>query len=152
MCSALKDFYDCNKRLPVSGLVPDMTALTNYYLDLKQIYSKKADQDLVEMREKLLNVVKSRGVPNHQEIIESIDEDLRRFCKNAFKNLEVTQLKSLEQELGSERLEVDDPGFKWMIHDPESSCHTWYVVSRAVEKFRNNHGYLPGLKADDLQV
>ena len=38
-------FYNDHKRLPVSGVVPDMTSTTEYFLELQKIYVKKAEED-----------------------------------------------------------------------------------------------------------
>lgn len=45
-CAALKRFYDANKRLPVSGTVPDMTASTDAFLAMQKVYFDKSVQDL----------------------------------------------------------------------------------------------------------
>ena len=35
---ALKDFYASEKRLPVSGVVPDMVSTTELFLELQKVY------------------------------------------------------------------------------------------------------------------
>lgn len=40
--AALKRFVAKERRLPVSGIVPDMEASTEYFLELQQIYASKA--------------------------------------------------------------------------------------------------------------
>merc|ERR1712176_1145570 len=41
LVKALKQFYATEKKLPVSGLVPDMVGETQIYLDLQKLYIKK---------------------------------------------------------------------------------------------------------------
>jgi len=42
--------------------------------------------------------------------------------------------------------------YQYYLQDPQSSCHVWYVVCRALEQFRDQEGVYPGLKADDSQL
>ena len=35
--------------------------------------------------------------------------------------------------------------FSWELHDPENTCHVWYIVCRCVEEFRQENGGYPGL-------
>jgi hypothetical protein len=67
-------------------------------------------------------------------------EELQIFCKNA-NLLQVTQLKSLEQELKSFEPNED---FQWELHDPEA-CNLWYVLLRCIEEFRDEKGYYAGM-------
>jgi amyloid beta precursor protein binding protein 1 len=71
-CSVLKKFHGKNKRLPVSGTIPDMTSHTEYYLSLQKVYVEKSVEDLKECTAILEETVKERGIdsakfPEYQE-------------------------------------------------------------------------------------
>jgi len=66
MIKALKNYYAEAKRLPVSGVVPDMVSTTDSFLDLQRIYVAKAEADRAKMREIVNQVCRDRGLPeNH---------------------------------------------------------------------------------------
>ena len=48
--AALKQFFETEGRLPLSGILPDMVSTTDYYLSLQQIYIEKAKKDAELMR------------------------------------------------------------------------------------------------------
>ena len=76
LVKALKGFYAAEKRLPVSGVIPDMIGETSVYLKLQKIYIDKAQEDRAKMKELLKDVIKERGG-------EQIPEDeFVLFCKN----------------------------------------------------------------------
>lgn len=55
--AALKMFISQHKRLPVSGVVPDMISTTEFYLTLQQLYMKKGEHDRALMLECLQQVL-----------------------------------------------------------------------------------------------
>lgn len=76
MVKALKEFYAAEKRLPVSGVVPDMVGETQIYLDLQRIYVKKAEDDRAKMRAFVEPIIAARRA-------DAIKEDeFVLFCKN----------------------------------------------------------------------
>jgi amyloid beta precursor protein binding protein 1 len=48
--AAMARFYEAEKRLPVSGVLPDMISTTDFYLRLQEIYINKAKDDALKMR------------------------------------------------------------------------------------------------------
>lgn len=78
-CCALKKFYEANGRLPVSGTIPDMTALTDYYLAMQKLYVDKANQDLKQCQQLLDDICKERGLDAGNV---DYDEKLQIICKN----------------------------------------------------------------------
>ena len=68
------------------------------------------------------------------------DEDLQIFCKNS-NNLEVTNIRSFEEELKSFQIEEE---FAWDVHDPEANI-LWYILTRCFEEYRDEKGHYPGL-------
>lgn len=68
-------------------------------------------------------------------------EETATFCKNC-KYLNVQNIRSLKDDLAEAKFPEE---FMWELHDPENSCHKWYIVSRCIEEFRDSHGKYPGL-------
>jgi amyloid beta precursor protein binding protein 1 len=71
---AIGNFYDIHKELPLPGSVPDMKAQSSVYVQLQNLYKKKAREDVVEVT----------------KIVESLDakhivtkEEIEIYCKNA---------------------------------------------------------------------
>lgn len=76
--SALKQFYDEYKVLPVSGVLPDMSADTISYQAIQSLYKSKAEKDLETMTQYLSNIVKVNGSG-----AKPSPEYVALFCKNA---------------------------------------------------------------------
>ena len=68
------------------------------------------------------------------------DNYFKVFCKNC-KNLEVTKMRGLQDEIKALQLPED---FQWSLHD-EEECHLWYLMVRFVEEFRQEKGYFAGM-------
>lgn len=94
LARSLADFVDQNQGLlPITGVVPDMTALTDIYVALQQIYATKAKEDADRVRDitqQYLNDIGSSEERKQSVLNEQVDT----FCKNAY-NLAVSYLFSL---------------------------------------------------------
>lgn len=60
--AALKQFYELENRLPVSGALPDMVSTTDFYLGLQTIYIKQAQIDKEKMAELVSQIRAQRGL------------------------------------------------------------------------------------------
>ena len=66
--AALKRFAAKEKRLPVSGIVPDMNASTENFLELQHIYANKATQDREIMKNHVIAILQERNLkPTYDE-------------------------------------------------------------------------------------
>ena len=75
---ALKDFYASEKRLPVSGIVPDMVSTTELFLELQKVYVTQANKDREAIANLVTDILKNRTLPP-----ETVSQDeLILFCKN----------------------------------------------------------------------
>lgn len=74
IASAIKAFFEKHKQLPLPGSVPDMKAQSQVYVQLQNIYKKKARQDVAEV----LSTV--RTLPGGKDVDEA---EVESFCKNA---------------------------------------------------------------------
>mmetsp|Transcript_13244 Transcript_13244/g.20686 ORF Transcript_13244/g.20686 Transcript_13244/m.20686 type:complete len:136 (+) Transcript_13244:951-1358(+) len=135
MSAALKLFFEKHGSLPVSGAIPDMVSATEFYLKLQHVYIDKAAKDVEEFKSILSGVVKKMGEADPEEFISKINDQILTFCKNAYENLEVTKMRSLEEELTSDAV-VTDEMFQWDLNDPSSTGPMWFLATKAVEQFR----------------
>ena len=58
MLKALAIFVETFEALPLSGSIPDMTATTDQYVQLQQVYRQKASRDLAEFSSILTKLYK----------------------------------------------------------------------------------------------
>ena len=49
--NALGKFHQAEKRMPVSGTIPDMISMPQFYIKLQKIYIEQAQADLDKMRQ-----------------------------------------------------------------------------------------------------
>ncbi|KAK3323559.1 hypothetical protein B0T19DRAFT_443051 [Cercophora scortea] len=74
IADAVKTFYAKHKCLPLPGSVPDMKAQSKVYIQLQNIYKKKARQDAAEVLKTAQEIAPDRD-------IDAAEVEL--FCKNA---------------------------------------------------------------------
>lgn len=120
---------------PLHGAIPDMTASTEWYVQLQKAYHDQAAMDLEHMRSYL---------PSD----EVSQEDLASFCQNVHV-MELFEARTLEDELTpklTEELQDD-----WMMATmdpyevPELTPFLWYLGFRACQVFHQSHGRYPGV-------
>lgn len=132
---------DCGK-LPLAGSLPDMTASTDMYIKLQEIYSSRADGDHAAITAHVATIQKELGVE------EPVPADfVKRFCQNAL-YCEVFQFRTLEAECRSPEGGLD---LESELED-EDSLVSWYVVLRAADVFREEHGSWPGATCGDAEA
>ncbi|EGG02509.1 uncharacterized protein MELLADRAFT_91342 [Melampsora larici-populina 98AG31] len=136
--------------LPLTGVLPDMKADTNSYVKLQTIYRQKAQQDLLDFKNILKEIL-----DQHSQIIPSInhenfsDEVLHSFVKHsAF--LKLIRGRSLAQERsGPEGL------ISLLTAESEPSAEqipaSWYLALRASALFRQKHHRYPGSIASEIK-
>ncbi|CAH0400110.1 unnamed protein product [Chilo suppressalis] len=136
MCSALRGFIEAEGKgkLPLLGVLPDMTASTEHYIKLQNIYRAQAAMDAEIVYRKVQQIVA-------QLHCESISEtDVKLFCRHTH---DLYLIKgsciATEYQLGgpvaayiSRYLEEPDV---MMVH---------YILLRAAEMFRSEHYRAPG--------
>jgi NEDD8-activating enzyme E1 regulatory subunit len=77
--SAIKTFHKRHGVLPLPGSLPDMKARSQYYIQLQQVYKKKARDDVAEVLETVRTTEKALS-RNSSPIPY---EEVEAFCKNA---------------------------------------------------------------------
>ena len=135
LVAALKAFIGQKKTLPVSGKVTDMTAKTDYYIDLQNCYRTKAAEDRAIVKDLVQTVISAEEL-----MIEITDDEIRIFCENiATRGLEVTHYRSIDQEFTEPNID-EISGF---FFDPESTV-PWLVAVQAQEAFNTKNGRYAG--------
>lgn len=147
MCSALRGFIEGEGKgkLPVKGVLPDMTASTDHFVKLQNIYRTQAALDTETVYRKVQEIVA-------QLHCDSISEaDVKLFCRHAH-DLYLIRGSNIatEHQMGSavasyiaQHLEEPDV---MMVH---------YILLRAAEIFKSEHCRAPGdweLEGDIAQL
>ncbi|GFT14238.1 NEDD8-activating enzyme E1 regulatory subunit [Nephila pilipes] len=145
LAKALKEFVDNEGQgcLPVRGVIPDMTSDTQSYIKLQNIYKEKADEDSHAMYSRVQQLLSNLGKPPN--FIS--EHEVKVFCKNAH-CLRVLRGRSLMNEYNPETTNI-----RSLIADleHEDSDIIFYVLLRAVEKFRFDYCRYPGQTNDEVE-
>ena len=136
---ALLTFMDQHQgRPPLNGSIPDMTANTDWYVQLQQIYKDQAEQDLNQMLQLVGN-----DIPK---------DDLASFCANVY-TVSQMQTSSVVQEWNQPPNEEIMDDLKMALMDPyEVPEHTpllWYLGVRACQVFVHQHQRYPGTTEEE---
>uniref|UniRef100_A0AAV1T7A5 NEDD8-activating enzyme E1 regulatory subunit n=1 Tax=Peronospora matthiolae TaxID=2874970 RepID=A0AAV1T7A5_9STRA len=136
LASALADFVELNDgMLPVTGVVPDMTASTESYVALQELYVTKAKEDAIKVHEILCKRLRDLKLPEDMISYESV----AAFCKNA-PSIGVLATRSVAQEY--EHVDLSDVDLE--EEDKEQSPLIWYFMLRAVTSFASKFNRYPG--------
>ncbi|CAM9233357.1 unnamed protein product [Chrysoparadoxa australica] len=146
---ALKDSMDAELGglPPLPGEIPDMTAETDSFILLQQVYQAKAEKDFQVIAERTASLLESVGRP-----ADSISvDDMRLFCKNCCSLLSVTT-RTIAQE--TEQLEKE--AIFEAMEDPyevqEQTPMLWYLALRGADLFFQQHQRYPGTTDATLQA
>eukprot|EP00743_Colponemidia_sp_Colp-15_P002951 GILK01003192.1.p1 GENE.GILK01003192.1~~GILK01003192.1.p1 ORF type:complete len:545 (-),score=108.62 GILK01003192.1:57-1649(-) len=145
LARALRDFkyMQGGGRLPLSGVLADMTADTESYLALQRVYQEKAERDYVAVANRVRGILQSLNKPT-----DSIsDEYIRLVCKNS-QQLQFIRYRTLEEEYSDSTAHIENisEGF----YDEDTSNLQWYLAYRAASKFYSLHNRYPGAKDSDI--
>ncbi|CAI5734049.1 unnamed protein product [Peronospora destructor] len=136
LAHAVADFVKQNEGLlPVTGVVPDMTASTEWYVALQELYMTKAKEDATRVHQILLKRMCELKLP--QDMI-SFDV-VAAFCKNA-PSIGMLETRSVAQEYKH----VNLMGVDLEDEDMEQSPLIWYFMLRAVAAFASQFNRYPG--------
>uniref|UniRef100_K3W937 NEDD8-activating enzyme E1 regulatory subunit n=1 Tax=Globisporangium ultimum (strain ATCC 200006 / CBS 805.95 / DAOM BR144) TaxID=431595 RepID=K3W937_GLOUD len=147
LARSLADFVDQNDGiLPITGVVPDMTASTETYVALQQVYFNKAKEDAAKVLEILQKHLSALSIPAESIPADKVDA----FCKNAY-NIGMLNTKSIAEELKA----VDLSAIDLEEEDPKQSPLIWYFMMRALTAFisecHRHPGSVDGSIDDDAQ-
>ncbi|XP_039131097.1 NEDD8-activating enzyme E1 regulatory subunit AXR1-like [Dioscorea cayenensis subsp. rotundata] len=144
LVAALKEFIENegDGEPPLEGSIPDMTSLTEYYINLQKIYQAKAESDCLAMEHHVRSLLKKIGRDP-----ESISKAyIKNFCKNARK-LSICRYRQLEDEYNSPVLPELQ---KYLTDEDYSFAVGFYILLRAVDRFAANYNRFPGMFDGDM--
>ncbi|XP_053987743.1 NEDD8-activating enzyme E1 regulatory subunit isoform X2 [Hylaeus anthracinus] len=145
IAKAIRDFCENEGAglLPLKGTLPDMTADTEKYITLQQIYHKQAASDAEAVWRRTLQLLRQLGKPS-----DSISErDVKLFCRHA-SNIYVEKGTCIADEYDSKI--SDTYNIVQSLENPESMM-IYYVVLRGVEKFQAEYNSYPGEFDDQVE-
>lgn len=137
MIRALKDFVqeDNGDRLPLPGVLPDMTADTETFIHLQNIYRQQAllDSDNVYRRCKKLLTELGRPI----DVIS--EKDVRLLCREA---MNITVIKGTK--ISGEYVKNSDATTLIEAEMHGKTLIEYYVALRAYERYLTECGTIPG--------
>ncbi|CAK9828110.1 NEDD8-activating enzyme E1 regulatory subunit [Anthophora retusa] len=145
IAKAMRDFVENEGGgcLPLKGTIPDMTADTEKYVTLQQIYHKQAAADAEAVWRHTLQLLRQLGKSS-----DSISErDVKLFCRHA-SNIHVERGTRIADEYDSKILDASN--IVQSLENPESMM-IYYVILRGVEKFQAEYNSYPGEFDDQVE-
>lgn len=174
--AAIRSFVDEIGRLPVSGTLPDMTADTESYVKLQQLYKAQAREDAATVHRFAIKLAEKQRPSKPAPDLHTVEA----FCR-VVRHIRVVSSRTIAQEFsGVENsvyqtgdsvhgMESDCPGDEdnaYAVYDSskgdfgdvammegalDSSCANscaspFYVALRAVDQFEELYHRLPGLQ------
>jgi amyloid beta precursor protein binding protein 1 len=152
---------------PVSQNLPDMHCKTAYYVQLKQLFQKRAEADFAAVKQHLHTILASLSLPADRVS----DQELDSFVRNV-RTLRVIRTRSLSSEYGSDGAstggsfqtdvireileddfdpdanEDDDADDDMSDAPPRKPRHPhnvhWYIALRSADIFQSREGRAPG--------
>eukprot|EP00949_MAST-11_sp_MAST-11-sp1_P004607 g4607.t1 len=146
--TALGKFIQQEGCLPIDGGIDDMTASTESFITLQQLYSSKAAADLSA----ILDTLKGQGMKleaSASPYADNVAALARLVCKNA-RTVQVVRTRSLAEEFaaGNETTcEAISMASMLCDTDPMQLPAIWYLGLRAVDRFERAEGRYPGARA-----
>lgn len=142
-----------NLQLPLSGVVPDMTADTVSYVELQRVYSTKARSDATEVLKHANQLCDQHNLPYIADEVT-----VSSFCRR-LAGIRVMRYRTIEDEV------LGVPGSNFMESlelngltdsSTEHAALPYYALIRAADQFRVEHGWYPGekegLEESDLRL
>lgn len=138
LVAALKEFVanEGDGEAPLDGSIPDMTSLTEYYIDLQKVYQAKAEADCNAVESRVRIILKNIG----RDPASIPKATIKNFCKNARK-LTVCRYRSLEDEF---KAPVSTELQKYLGDEDYSGAVGFYILLRAVDHFATAYNRYPG--------
>ncbi|KAK4286268.1 hypothetical protein QN277_002847 [Acacia crassicarpa] len=138
LVAALKEFIanEGGGETPLEGSIPDMTSSTEQYVNLQNIYQKKAEADIVAIERRVRSILKKIGRDSNSIPRTTI----KSFCKNSRK-LKICRFRLIEDEFNSPNLPELQ---KYLTDEDFSTAVGIYILLRAVDRFAANYNSFPG--------
>lgn len=163
LARAVKEFVNNEGKgaLPLRGSIPDMTADSERYIQLQNVYRQQAKLDADVISNYVQNLLESIGRDeplvcwnqspgsSPRKPQDNITEnDIREFCKNA-SFLRVLRSRSLEEEYDVSSAKTADIAMH--LEDTDDDELVFYVMLRAVDRFYTEYNRYPGCDTDTVE-
>lgn len=134
-----------NGQLPLFGAIPDMTADTESYVELANLYRAKAAADAAHVHAHAQAIVLAAGLPDDAITLEQT----RLFCKNAH-SLQFMRYRSIAQELTPATAQVSRLA-ALMEEGGDAPAVGFYMLLRAADAFFARYNRWPGTMDDNVE-
>jgi len=131
--------------LPVRGSIPDMTADSERYIQLQNVYKEQANQDIATVTAYVHHILQTIG-KTHDGITET---DIKNFCRNA-SFLRRIRCNSLAEEYTAGGAAFSELAMQ--LEDPDEGEGIHYVMLRAVNRFHEEYSRYPGCYEDSMEA
>ncbi|XP_060586196.1 NEDD8-activating enzyme E1 regulatory subunit-like isoform X2 [Ruditapes philippinarum] len=157
---AIKEFADSegNGALPLRGTIPDMTADSERYIQLQNVYHEQADLDISIVTQRVHDLLQDIGRDEPLDPLSEAwknllaggisEQEIKTFCKNAA-FIRVVRCRSLEQEYCDHSDKIKDIGQH--LDDEEPDDVVFYILLRAVDRFYEQYNTYPGWYTDHVE-
>lgn len=149
MVRAVKEFVASNDGwLPLPGVLPDMTAETEHYINLQNVYRTQALNDAEAVYKHAQQHLQELNLPT--ELIT--DKEVKLFCRE-FASIAVLRGSSIATEY--EKCSKEPCALIASELESANSLMVLYVALRALDRFRSEHGTYPGdiyVEADTARI
>lgn len=139
MARAVKDFmaHKNDGWLPLPGVIPDMTADTEHYINLQSAYRTQAMNDAESVYKRAQQHLQELNLPS--ELIT--DKEVKLFCRE-FATISVLRGSSIADEY--EKCSKEPCNLIANELENPNSLMVLYVALRSLDRFRSEHGSNPG--------
>lgn len=138
--AAIKEFYNNQSVLPLSGTIPDMISSSEEYLKVQSFYQKRARDDIEEVFNIVQNIIPQGSNPH----VQSLFEETKLLCKN-IRDLRMLNTTQLKGEYNFKTMKVKEE-----YEDDESISIG--LGLKAMDIFYSNYSRLPGVEADSVET
>lgn len=149
MARSIRDFVIENDGwLPLPGIIPDMTADTENYINLQTVYRTQAMNDADSVYKRAQQHLQELNLPG--ELIT--DKEVKLFCRE-FATVSVLRGSSIANEY--EKCSREPCGFIANELESPNSLMVIYVALRSFDRFRSEHASNPGdiyVEADTARI
>ena len=149
--AAVKDFVAerSGGALPLPGSIPDMTATTDLYLDLKRLYDSKAEEDCDWVFDRAIQILSRTPGADPSALGRDY---VKGFCKNCA-HVKVLRFPTVRQEQEGFLGGASQSSYLQSLLLSEDTAENAfvYLMLHAADRFRQTHGHFPGKFDDGVQ-
>lgn len=144
---ALKLFFEKFQTLPVAGSLPDMTSESKFYIDIKRLFEKKAEQDRKEVSSICETLVKSMKLEQETEYLKVLGNPNYNIIEIICKNW--SQLTLFKYSKFETNFPIITDDLMCIFDDCHKKNLIWYFLTKVSEEyFEYYHQQYPVYSSD----